>query len=30
MDRAKYAEAHILFGDEEGKSYLEAIIKGLK
>jgi hypothetical protein len=29
-DRAKYADAHIFFGDEDGKSYLDAIIEGLK
>lgn len=27
-DRARYAEAHIFFGDEVGKSYLENIIEG--
>jgi hypothetical protein len=27
-NRAKYAEAHVFFGDEEGKSYLEAIVGG--
>jgi hypothetical protein len=27
-DRAKYAEAHILFGDEADKNYLESIIQG--
>jgi hypothetical protein len=27
-DRARYAEAHVLFGDEDGKSYLETIIEG--